>query len=221
MISEFIRFFTKESMKVLDPFVGIGTTLVACDRTGRRGYGMELNPKYVEIARKRISKRQSLLQGDARNLHDLDLPEIDFCITSPPYASMLHKIDVNQKKRIESGLDTKYSDSDDDLGNIMDYDVFLDELCGVFENIFEILRNGAYVVVILQNMIDKDVMLPLAWDFAIKMTRPPNQYVLKKEKIWCQSKKRLHPFGYPYAWVSNTHHHYCIIFQKDERSARI
>ena len=32
---------------VLDPFCGAGTTLIACERTGRRGVGVEIDPRYV------------------------------------------------------------------------------------------------------------------------------------------------------------------------------
>ena len=38
----------------LDPFLGSGTTLLVADQLGRDGIGIELNPDYVEIARKRI-----------------------------------------------------------------------------------------------------------------------------------------------------------------------
>ena len=49
MIEGFVNFFTKKNMIVLDPFAGIGSTLVACDRNNRKGIGIELNPKYVSI----------------------------------------------------------------------------------------------------------------------------------------------------------------------------
>jgi DNA modification methylase len=39
--------------RVLDPFLGSGSTLIACERTGRVCYGMELEPLYVDIARMR------------------------------------------------------------------------------------------------------------------------------------------------------------------------
>ena len=40
---------------VLDPFMGSGTTGVACVRTGRKFIGIELDAKYFEIAKRRIS----------------------------------------------------------------------------------------------------------------------------------------------------------------------
>jgi DNA modification methylase len=38
---------------VLDPFCGSGSTLIACQNTGRRGYGLEIDPNYVDVAVKR------------------------------------------------------------------------------------------------------------------------------------------------------------------------
>lgn len=45
---------TQEGGVVLDPFMGSGTTAVACIRTGRNYIGFELNPEYYEVCRKRI-----------------------------------------------------------------------------------------------------------------------------------------------------------------------
>jgi site-specific DNA-methyltransferase (adenine-specific) len=43
---------------VLDPFMGSGTTGVACVQTGRRFIGIEIDPGYFDIAKKRISEAQ-------------------------------------------------------------------------------------------------------------------------------------------------------------------
>lgn len=40
---------------VYDPFLGSGTTLVACEQTGRVGYGMEIAPEYVAVCLERLS----------------------------------------------------------------------------------------------------------------------------------------------------------------------
>jgi DNA modification methylase len=39
---------------VLDGFVGSGTTLIAAERTGRRGYGIEIDPQYCDVAIRRM-----------------------------------------------------------------------------------------------------------------------------------------------------------------------
>jgi DNA modification methylase len=43
---------------ILDPFMGSGTTGVACVQTGRKFIGIEIDPGYFEIAKKRISEAQ-------------------------------------------------------------------------------------------------------------------------------------------------------------------
>lgn len=49
----------------LDPFAGSGTTMVAAHRTGRRSIGIEIEPKYCEIAKRRMERElaQPFLPG--------------------------------------------------------------------------------------------------------------------------------------------------------------
>ncbi len=53
-VGRLIRFFTKRDAVVLDPFVGIGSTLKACAIDGRKGIGIELNTSFAALARKRL-----------------------------------------------------------------------------------------------------------------------------------------------------------------------
>lgn len=48
--------FLPDAITILDPFMGSGTTLVACQRLGRMGTGIELDPDYFEIACKRVDE---------------------------------------------------------------------------------------------------------------------------------------------------------------------
>lgn len=49
-----IRFFSFEGEKVLDPFLGSGSTLIAADQLNRKGLGIEIDPNYVSIAIERF-----------------------------------------------------------------------------------------------------------------------------------------------------------------------
>ncbi len=49
-----IDLYTYEGDAVLDPFLGSGSTLVAAERTGRRGFGFDLDPHYCQIAQARL-----------------------------------------------------------------------------------------------------------------------------------------------------------------------
>jgi DNA modification methylase len=53
---------TNKGDTILDPFMGSGTTGVACVQTGRNFIGMEIEPKYFEIAEKRIHDAQQQMR---------------------------------------------------------------------------------------------------------------------------------------------------------------
>jgi len=46
--------FLPNAQTILDLFMGSGTTLVACAKLGRKGIGIELEPKYFDVACKRV-----------------------------------------------------------------------------------------------------------------------------------------------------------------------
>jgi DNA modification methylase len=50
---KFINAITSSGESVVDPFGGSGSTLIACEKTGRRCYMMELSPAYTDVICKR------------------------------------------------------------------------------------------------------------------------------------------------------------------------
>ncbi len=55
LIEHLIKIFTKEEALIVDPFLGSGTTAVACKNTNRKCIGIEIEKKYYEIALSRIN----------------------------------------------------------------------------------------------------------------------------------------------------------------------
>jgi DNA modification methylase len=120
-VARLVRFFTKAGETVLDPFVGVGSTLKAAAMEGRRGVGIELNKKYADLARLRLKTElaeefpfrteQKVILGDARLvIPTLAANSVKLAVTSPPYWNILHKEDHKAKQeRLAHGLDTRYS----------------------------------------------------------------------------------------------------------------
>jgi DNA modification methylase len=226
MAQEFIKFFTRAGETVLDPMAGTGSTLVAALRVGRNSHGIELNPKYAEIARQLIDEERANLRktvegltsnvitGDATHALDFQLPTFDYMLTSPPYWDMLHAkgAGTQKQRRTSPDLDLFYSDDPNDLGNLSDYEEFLEKLVSIYQGLKPILRARAYLTIIVKNVKKGGRIYPLAWDLGRELGKV---YTLKDEKIWCQDNQRLAPYGLGSAWVSNTFHHYCLQFRNE------
>ena len=224
LIENFIRFFTKEGQTIFDPMVGTGSTLLAAMNTNRNGIGIELSKKYANVAAQRVNDESEtmnnsgnknnikLYNGDARMLDKIISSDIDYCITSPPYWDMLREKGFEtQKTREKMNYDTHYSEDERDVGNIEDYIRFLEELSEIYLKVYDVMKIGGYLTVIVKNIKKGGKIYPLAWD----LTKKLDFFTLKDEKIWCQDNVKLAPYGYGYSWVSNTVHHYCLIFKKE------
>lgn len=66
LITKLVVHWTKAGDTVLDPFMGSGTTGVACLHTDRKFIGIEINPEYYEIASRRIDSEQMQLRMPLR-----------------------------------------------------------------------------------------------------------------------------------------------------------
>lgn len=66
---------TKRGEAVYDPFLGSGTTLIACEQSERICYGIEINPLYVDLVVRRWEKfsgKQATLEGDKRTFIEIE-----------------------------------------------------------------------------------------------------------------------------------------------------
>ena len=86
LIERLVLSMTNEGDLVFDPFLGSGTSIIAAIRHGRRGAGVEIHPKYIELAKQRI---QQEIDGDLRT-RPMDRPVFDpskagKTLVSPPW----------------------------------------------------------------------------------------------------------------------------------------
>lgn len=223
-VARLIRFFTKRGGVVLDPFVGIGSTLKACALEGRRGIGIELNAKFVELTRKRLDAEvrdlfasvgsQEVLEGDARELlPTLQAESVDLVLTSPPYWSILKKEDHKAKQeRLANGLRTDYGSDTRDLGNIANYDDFLHELSGILGQCVRTLKKGGHMTIVVSDFRDKSHYVMFHADLARAMES--HGLEMRGLKVLYQRHKKVYPYGYPYSYVPNIHNQYILILQK-------
>ena len=229
LVDIFIDSFTNINDNVFDPMSGTGSTQLAALKKNRNAYGTELSEFFSDIAIKRCNEYISptnhelfddfkthntfkILNKDARLVNPLEFPPIDIIVTSPPYWDMLNmKGAENQAKRIEKGLQTNYSNDHKDLGNILDYNEFLDELVDIYLNISNLLQKGKFLTIIVKNIKKQGKNYPLAWDLSLKLRY---KFKLLPEIFWCQDDINIAPYGYGNTWVSNTFHQYCLTFQK-------
>ncbi len=217
LVNMYVQEFTKKGDTVFDPMSGTGTTQVESLNLGRHAFGIELSKIFHGIASNRCDEIStkcdySIFLGDARNISSFNLPELDYVITSPPYWNMLNMRGAEvQAARKAKGLQTNYSDDDNDLGNLDDYQGFLDILVDIYDKTIAKLKNGGHFTIVVKNIKKKGNHYPLAFDLTKRLV---NFIQLKHIGFWCQDDLQIAPYGYKHTWVSNTFHHYCLTFQK-------
>jgi len=228
LVERLIECFTRSDERVvLDPFMGSGSTLVACKRKGKKGIGLEVYPQYVELARRRLSAEGfmsspeetdecRIIEADARRLHQFIEPEtVDLCVTSPPYW------DILSQQRTADGKQTRdYGQAENDLSRISDYWDFINALCDVFARVLEVLKPGKYCIVNVMDIRKKDVLYPFHSDLARNIKGLG--FIFDDMIIWDRRHEynNLRPLGYPSVFRINRVHEFLLIFKKPNRKRK-
>jgi DNA modification methylase len=170
-----IKLFTHEGELVLDPFVGIGTTLVAASDLNRNAVGFDLKKEYVDFANRRVSQTkldkwserpnapfQVAVCEEGHNISEYLEPEtVSLVVTSPPYANMLNRPRLNKSirgnlRRNEHFLKVQqYSKDARDLGT-MEPKKYASVLAEIYEGILPLMKPKAHSVINVTDLWWKD-----------------------------------------------------------------
>jgi DNA modification methylase len=224
-IQKLVSMFTKKGMTVLDPFVGSGTALIACNAIERNGIGIDLNLEYYNLYKNRIKESKieivSNLQyiiGDSLTVID-SIGEIDYIVTSPPYFNILKNDSKGTRNNsgklyrmaAREGVES-YSDAKEDIGNYDEYADFLSALEKIFTKAYLHLRSKKYATIIMSDFTVNRKEQPVQCDIINMMMRIGFEFC--GTTVLFQPVKPLYPFGYPYAYKINHHHQNLMTFRK-------
>lgn len=224
-ISKLISLFTKEGMRVLDPFVGSGTTLLAAAALKRMGIGIDLNKEYKDLAYKRLTKNNFVENKDYEYILGDSLEEIKYIdnihyiVTSPPYHNILQNKGEGLRAKKKNGYRTGarigvdyYSDFENDLGNQETYEEFLILFKKIMKECYRKLISKKYCSIIISDFTVNKKEVAVQGDIANLMISIGFEFV--GTIVLIQNNKPLYPFGYPFAFKINHQHQNIINFRK-------
>ena len=221
LCADLIRVFTKSDALVLDPFMGVGGTLLGAARAGRRAFGIELNPRWIEIYRE-VCRREGLTAfparvGDAAALLSEVSGPFDLVLTDVPYWNMdVAPRSKGSYKRVGSparpaaparlarfGAASEYADKT----------AWLDAMQRVFRLACERLKPGGHLLSFIGDMYMGGVYHPLSAELG-SMLSGIEPLVWQANVIWYDVSKKLHIYGYRYRYIPSMVHQNVLVFRK-------
>lgn len=224
LMAELISFFTKANEVVLDPFAGVGGTLLGASLAAkpRSAVGLEISQKYIDAYRETVDRLQMPLQTmictDARLMSSFDYVSsqtFDLVVTDPPYFDMMSRKKNGQKKKLYGKDDSSpFSDLEGDLATLS-YESFLSALKDILEVAVSHLRFKRYLVVFCRDFQPTKESDNLLHADLIRKIREIPCLRYRGMRIWHDQATDLYPFGYPFAFVANQMHQYILVFRKE------
>ena len=227
LCADLIRIFTKEGMSVLDPFMGVGGTLLGASLCGRSGLGVEMNPEWIGIYRE-VCRLEGLspleaVEGDSSVvLKGLSGRTFDMVLTDVPYWNMdrarrskgVYK-KHGEAARKEKGR-TKLSVFNDE--GYTTKEAWLDRTAEILLLAAGLLRDEGYMVIFAGDMYCEGEYHCLHADLSERL-KGKGGLVWKGDIVWYDVSKKLHLYGYQYAWIPSMIHQNILVFRKDPPSS--
>lgn len=213
LCSDLIKTFTKVGNSVLDPFGGVGGTLLGASLCGRTATGIELEARWIEIYRK-VNEMEGLIEqtfhcGDSRQVLPTLAPKsFDFLLTDVPYWN-IDKLEQTRSKRARKSKLSNFNGAESESK-----DQWLHAMEEVFTAAHRCLKDGRYAATFIGEIYRDGRYHMLASSLADRL-EGTGLWVLKANLIWYDVSKMLHIYGYPHAFVPSMIHQNILVFKKN------
>lgn len=223
LMKDLIEFFTKKGEKVLDPMCGVGGTLIGCALAQRKGMGIELNKEWIDIydqvCKEAGVKRFKVIAGDAlETLESLPEASFDFVVIDPPYRENVQwdrtMCNETYATRI-ANVPERYSTSEKDFGNILNYSQFLAKILLLSRKIKKILKKERYFAVFCKDEYQNGEFHEKSSSMAEIIRKAGFQW--KGKITWYQAGAKLRPYGVPYSYVPNITDQKILVFKNSTK----
>jgi DNA modification methylase len=222
LCADLLRVFTKAGQRVLDPFMGVGGVLLGASLCGRTALGIEINPRWVriyrEVCRREAIPPQEAIVADSRDaLPRLADRSFDCVLTDVPYWFMDKagrstgtfkrvgtKAKPARRTKLSSFHDRPYASKAD----------WLAEMGVVFERAAGLLRPGSYLLTFIGDMYRENRYHCLSAELAGAIAAIPG-LAWKANIVWYDVSKKLHLYGYQYAYIPSLIHQSILVFRKE------
>lgn len=227
LMAEITSFFTKKGETVLDPFAGVGSTLIGAAMVDRKAVGIELNNRWVQIYREiqkgfRIGKNGLTAGGEGKMLSGIMVQgdcltelkkfpsgHVEAIITDPPYGCN-HRVQFKE----ETNFSMFNPEEGKDFGNLPEFSAYLAKMGEFGREAYRILKGRRYLVILIGDRYQNGEYIPLGFKVAEVMQKQGFKW--KGLKIWWnQSTQRpLKPYAIKRSYAPNITHQNILIFRK-------
>ncbi|MFX1506655.1 MAG: DNA methyltransferase [Promethearchaeota archaeon] len=230
LITKYSR--TQEEV-ILDPFAGVGGTLLGASLSGKQAIGVDINERwktiYQQVSQAHGLKPQEFLIGDSRQVvrETIDDNSIDLILTDVPYWAM-DKLQKTRGRFSKAGEESRGKLPSPlhsfNQASILTLEEWIELLKTVFNYCYPKLIDGGYLVVFIGNMYRtivesrkekvKKVGKYLLLSSMLAKVLLDIGYSFEEEIIWYSPDKSLHVFGYPFSYIPSIVHQSILVFTK-------
>lgn len=215
LCEDLIKIFTKSGMTVLDPFMGVGGTLLGASLCNRKAIGIDITKKWIDIykqvaALEKLDIQETYCGDSLKVLDNIKDDSIDFILTDVPYWNM----DALEKTRNKTIKQSKLNSFNCDDENQSKND-WLNLMKKILSKSVKKLKPGKYIAVFIGDMYRDSEYHCLSGELASKLSTIKG-LKMKANLIWEDNSKSLHVFGYPAAFVPSMIHQNILIFRREK-----